>query len=586
MTRNKKHILSFASILFLSIIIAILFCYPFTNGILHKGADTGFHLSRIQAYRDAIVEGIKYPYIYWHMNFDFGYPTPLFYCQLFLYPCVLLISKGISLIVSYKIYICALIFAATFFIGINLYVVSKKKLIPAIIAMLIYIPNIHQITSIFRRSALGELTALVFIPVAMLGIYYTLYEDENKWIVLTIGYTGLALSHNISFYLMCILFGIFFLINIKHINKNRIISIAKGIVFAFLLSAFFLLPMLEAMFTNNLQVNDSFNSSLAMEGMKIKDLFNFKTDFSLYQNSSVGPFLLFLPLTSLFIKNKRCNNKFMFDCLIIGYAALFVMTEYFPWHFFRFMNFMQFTNRLLVIIIPLLAINGSYYTSLIIESLNNKTVRCLVFSTLSLIIITFTANALVPNYSGVYGYTDNMTLEEAYEVLYKPYEDETYYDSQALSSGDYLPVAKTNYINYPYETPAFSKSHSIIDTSEEMEIDPNNFNMHEYYHYKFNILSNKHDNAYVVVPKTYYNGYKVDIIKNGSVVETIDPVQDKISGNVKFNVYKSDETITYDVYYQETKIQTYSMFVSKVSLIIFFIICLYQFSIKKLFSNL
>lgn len=583
MTKNSKR--TFILLLLISSVIAVSFCYPFTNGILHKGADTGFHLSRIQAYRDAIVEGIKYPYIYWHMNFDFGYPAPLFYCQLFLYPCVLLISKGISLIVSYKIYIISLVFSATFFVGINSYIVSKKKIFPAIIAMLIYIPNVHQITSIFRRSALGELTALLFIPVAILGIYYTLYDDENKWIILTTGYTGLALSHNISFYLMCVLFGVFFLINIKIINKNKIISIVKGIVFAFLLSAFFLLPMLEAMFTNNLQVNNSFNSSLVMEGMKIKDLFNFNTDFSLYQNSSIGPFLLFLPLTSLFIKNKKRDNKFIFDCLIIGYVTLFIMTEYFPWQLFKFMNFMQFTNRLLVIIIPLLAISGAYYTSIFIANFKNSFLKYFILSVTCLIIIVFTAFALSPNLTGVYGYTDNMSLDEAYEVLYKPYENETYYDSQALSSGDYLPVAKTNYINYPYETPAFSKSHSIIDTSEEMEIDPNGFEMYEYYHYKFNILSNSHYNAYVIVPKTYYNGYKVDIIKNGSIIETINPVQDKISGNVKFNVYKSDETITYDVYYQETKIQTYSMFVSKISLIVFIIVCLYQIFIKKLFSH-
>lgn len=261
------------------------------------------------------------------------------------------------------------------------------------------------------------------------------------------------------------------------------------------------------------------------------------------------------------------------------------MTKYFPWQLFKFMNFIQFTNRLLVIIIPLLAISGAYYTFKFIDNIKNRFSKYLTLSFTYLIIIIFTAFALLPNLTGVYGYTDNMSLVEAYEVLYKPYENETYFDSQALSSGDYLPVAKTNYINYPYETPAFSKSHSIINTSEEMEIDPNGFVMYEYYHYKFSILSNTYDDAYVIVPKTYYNGYKVDIIKNGSIIETIDPVQDKLSGNVKFNVYKSDETITYDVYYQETKLQKYSMCISKVSLVIFIIVCLYQIFIKKLFSN-
>lgn len=583
MNRNIKKLLII--LLLTSLAITVLFCFPFFNGKLHHGADTGFHLSRIQAYRDAIVEGIKYPYIYWHMNFDFGYPTPLFYCQLLLYPCVFLISKGISLIISYKIYIGALIFLATFFIGLTSYIVGKKGIVPTIIAMAIYMPNIHQITSIFRRSALGELMSLSFIPIALLGIYYVLYDDNNKWIVLTIGYTGLALSHNISFYLMSILFGMFFLINIKYLNKERIVSILKGIFFAFLLSAFFLLPMIEGVLNNNLRMNYSFGSTYTMDGLSLSELLNFKADFTLYQSSSIGPFLLFLPVFSLFIINKKKNNKFIFDCLIIGYATLFIMTDYFPWQFLKFMNFMQFTNRLLVIIIPLLAISGSYYTYLFLDSFKKNIVIYTGLISLSILIITFNANALIINYNWISGYTDNMTLDDAYKELYKPNENDAWFDVQALSSGDYLPEAKINYINYPYETPAFSKSHSIIDTSEEMEIDPDSFVTYEYYHYKFNILSNKHENAYVIVPKTYYNGYKVDIIKNGSIIETIVPVQDDISGNVKFNVYKSDETITYDVYYQETKIQTYSMFVSKISLIVFIFICLYQIFIKKLFSH-
>lgn len=583
MNRNIKKLLII--LLLTSLVITTLFCFPFFNGKLHHGADTGFHLSRIQAYRDAIVEGITYPYIYWHMNFDFGYPTPLFYCQLLLYPCVFLISMGIPLIISYKIYIGALIFLATFFIGLTSYIVGKKGIVPTIIAMAIYIPNIHQITSIFRRSALGELMSLVFIPIALLGIYYVLYDDNNKWVVLTIGYAGLALSHNISFYLMSILFGMFFLINIKYLNKERIVSILKGICFAFLLSAFFLLPMLEGVLNNNLRMNYSFGSTYRMNGLSLNELLNFNADFSLYQSSSIGPFLLFLPAFSFFIKNKKKNNKFIFDCLIIGYATLFIMTDYFPWQFFKYMNFMQFTNRLLVIIIPLLAISGSYYTYLFLDSFKKNMVIYTSLIALSVLIIMFNANALIINYNWISGYTDNMTLDDAYHELYKPNENNAWFDVQALSSGDYLPEAKINYINYPYETPAFSKSHSIIDTSEEMEIDPDNFVMYEYYHYKFNILSNKHENAYVIVPKTYYNGYKVDIIKNGSIIETIDPVQDEISGNVKFNVYKSDETITYDVYYQETKIQTYSMFVSKISLIVFIIVCLYQIFIKKLFSH-
>ena len=146
----KKNIPLIAGLILISFLIAAYFCIPLYNNTLHKGSDTGFHLTRIWSWREAILEGVKYPYMWWHANFDFGYPTPLYYCQLLLFPAVYLISKGFSLIISYKIYLLLLVAAATFSIGLIQKKISDNKIVPTIISMFIYIINPHQIISIFR----------------------------------------------------------------------------------------------------------------------------------------------------------------------------------------------------------------------------------------------------------------------------------------------------------------------------------------------------------------------------------------------------------------------------------------------------
>lgn len=586
MFMNKKKFFNanfvfILGILLLSILVAFYFCLPLYNNILQKGSDTGFHLTRIQAWRNAILEGVKYPYMWWHANFDFGYPTPLYYCQLLLFPAVFLISRGFSLIISYKIYIFLLITAVTFSIGLTQKHISKNKICPVVVAIFIYIINSHEIISIFRRSALGELMATVFIPFCLLGIYYVLYSDYKKWFYLVIGFTGIVLSHNISFVIMCIIFLIFIIINIKKIfsEKERIYSIIKAVICVFLLSMFFTLPMLEGLLNNKMFINSGDNNYI--EGITLKDLFNFDCSWNIYANLSPGPYLLFVPLLGPLVKNKRKDNKFAFDCLIIGYSLVFCMTKYFPWQLFKFMSFMQFSSRLLPSACALLAISGSYYFDQILSNFKIKQVK-LVATCLLLILV------IIPNYYSLedtrgkmYGYSNSMTLEDAYQELYKPFENETYYDSQELSSGDYLPVNNVEYTTYEYYEPSISSSNSINDTSAYMEIDDALIDNTEYYHYKFVINSNKNENSWVSIPRTYYYGYKVKAYINGELVKEITPYQDERNGTLRFEPLTSDVPVTYDVYYEISNIQKYSMITSKVSLFIVPAYIIYDCFIKR-----
>ena len=578
----KKNIPLIAGLILLSFLIAAYFCIPLYNNTLHKGSDTGFHLTRIWSWREAILEGVKYPYMWWHANFDFGYPTPLYYCQLLLFPAVYLISKGFSLIISYKIYLFLLVAAATFSIGLIQKKISDNKIVPTIISMFIYIINPHQIISIFRRSALGELMSMVFIPICLLGIYYAVYNNNKKWYYLVIGFTGLVLSHNISFVIMCILFLVFIILNTKTIlkEKSRILSIVKAIICTFLLSAFFTLPMLEGLSKNVMHINcGTWLSDL--KGFDIKDLFNFSSGWEVFACSSPGPYLLFIPLCGLFIKNKRKNNKFIFDCWIVGYILLFCMTNYFPWNLIKFLKFIQFTNRLLPFSISMLALSGAFYFNQLIVLLNKKAYQLLLTFILIFSIVVPTYYSLVLNRDGMYGYSNSMTLDEAYNAIYKDGEANTYYDEQQLSSGDYLPVNNVEYTTYEYYEPSISSSNSINDTSAYMEIDDALIDKTTYYHYVFIVNSNKNDNATIGVPRTYYSGYKVKAYSNGKLIKEIEPYADERNGILRFEAIKSDSPITYDVYYEVSNIQKYSMKISVVSVVFVPAYIIYDCFVKK-----
>ena len=68
------------------IIISILFCFPLFTNELSLEHDTLFHLSRIVHLANAIKNSDVLPKIYFNMNQNFGYATPLFYSEIFMIP--------------------------------------------------------------------------------------------------------------------------------------------------------------------------------------------------------------------------------------------------------------------------------------------------------------------------------------------------------------------------------------------------------------------------------------------------------------------------------------------------------------------
>lgn len=542
-------------------LITQFFCFPYSNGKLHLGADVGFHMNRFFSLAIAMKNDDVYPYLNWYQNYGFGYPTPMFYCNIMLYLPAYFLLQGMDIVPAYKLFVTILIFIAVLMMGILISKVSKYKFAP-FIGMLVFILNTHSITDILRRGGLGELLALVFIPFILIGIYNVLYKDYTKWFVLAFGFCGLVLSHNITFLLMVFLFGVFILINIKTLikEKKRLLSILAAGISAFCCSVFFLLPMLEQMNAIDMVVSHA-SDNIVLQGSTLAELFNFDTSTNIYLNGSIGPFLIFLPLSAFIFPKKLKKNPFVFHCLVIGYVLYICMSNLFPWQWMQFLVVIQFVQRFLPLVICLLAIATGHYIAQLCVMIKNYNVRYVLrFATCTLVVgVSFFM--LLVNYNEIEGYTDDLSLAEVNQPIFDSLQENAMYNVQELSSGDYLPYnTSISYRDYDEWTKwSVSKSTSIIDTDKKAIIDDKDIRQETYNHYQFKVKYAS-DDTLATVPRTYYLGYHVYAYdSNDQLIKELEISPREDNGLIQFELINSDEEIMYDVTYEPTELAKNSM---------------------------
>ena len=228
----------------IALITACIFCIPyFVKDLLPVEHDTFFHLSRIEGLAKAIQHGDYLPAVYPEKNGMFGYTSPLFYCDIFLYPPALLYIAHVPLSICYKILIFTETFLAAYTIQCLVYRISVSFTAGTLACFAYTFANYH-VTDVYVRGALGEVQAMVFLPALLEGLYILFYEEDTRHYGLIIaGLSCLVLTHNLTFLLAVVLCIVFFLCNLQ--KKEACISFLKASFLAFLFTAFFSIPMLS-----------------------------------------------------------------------------------------------------------------------------------------------------------------------------------------------------------------------------------------------------------------------------------------------------------------------------------------------------
>ncbi len=346
--------------------IVLLASYPALTKVTLAGNDMEFHMARIESLKDGLLDGQFPVRISPDFYSGYGYANSVFYGEILLFIPALLRMAGFSLSWVYHFYIIC-INALTVFGGFWAFRKILKKDGFALVATVLYAMAPYRLNNLYVRSAVGEYTAMAFLPLVLCGMYLIYTEEDSSkafrrsWIPLTVGLSGIIQSHTLSVEMAGVMILLTCLILIPlTIRKKRFFVLLKSAVLTVLLNIWFILPILD--YAKNMDIRFIATSGQKMiqtTGAYFVQLFN---QFPIYATSSpdagagfrddfpisLGPAMMFgllLCLAAVFLKRKSqaeeeekmqkknaLKERLTASILVfLGILSTWMATIYFPW---------------------------------------------------------------------------------------------------------------------------------------------------------------------------------------------------------------------------------------------------------------
>ncbi|NLG05415.1 MAG: hypothetical protein GX567_16565, partial [Clostridia bacterium] len=457
------------------LIVMFIACAPLMTENCINGHDVDYHLLRIESLKEGILMGK--PFLKVNVLFlgGAGYASSMFYPDLFLYFPAILRVMGVGINASYHafVFLCFVLCYLSMYYCVKQ--ISKNRMAATIASVAVTLCQYH-LDDVYTRSAVGEYTALIFIPFVMLGIYDILYEQMHRPWSFALGFAGVLLCHTNSL-IMCVgICLVAFLIKFKVFIKNGklFLKVILTTIFTIAVTSFYWLPMIEQMMSQRFMVNQAWI-------MPDDAMMEVSTVFS-YVFPTVGVALLVLNLPRILLK-KTSENKELIQftdlTLLAGILFSLVATRLFPWERLgAYLSFIQFPWRLYIMASACLAISAGIIISMIWTDQKSQELALLVV----LVIMCLTATKTISmNEEGYYSYSNDY-------YAYKPY---TFH----IIAGEWLPEKVTDIKALENKTDI-----AVSDTGEELAV--------EHIKNTIKIETDQKQFAYLDVPFIYYKGYQ------------------------------------------------------------------------------
>lgn len=560
---KEDKIIHYIIIIFSAIIAAI----PLINLRIYGTHDGFIHLLRIIGVDNIIKLGEFPPYIYSKFCNGFGYAINVFYPPIVTYIPLIFKLFCTHYYTCLKIYAFATILISVFSMYKLVEEISEKKEI-ALIAAIFYTFIPYRLATIYTRFAIGEFSAYMFLPILFLGIYNLLNKDGKKHYYITIGAVGLMLTHTVTTEYAAIFAFIYMLLNLKKLkNKEIIKKILINIVFILLISAFFLIPLLEYKTYSNYVIfsKDSmlgtaeYVSGTGLEGIQLfKDIEPGGVSFKL------GVTFIILSILGIFTfrKMKKEYRETYLNFFLIAIISLFMSTKYFPWQYmpdilctlqfaWRMLTFFEFSMSILI------AFNLFTLITIISKNKEEYVNGLLIISSIVLIILTMQKIEYDYRYEDTKIYSD-----EEYEQLIVSQEKLSYLSINR----EYLPVKVTK-VSEDYirnrEDKVYILSEDVIIENENKEDLSLTF-----------LIKNAKQGTVLELPYLYYPGYEVIMKTNES--ESKLEVFESEYGFVTIKIPKYTEHAEISVKYKGTMLEKLSFVISLITIVIFITYIIYS----------
>lgn len=358
---KKNHMIIFGMILLTSVPLTV-------PGVIH-GHDVRFHMYRIAGLAEGLMNGDFPVRLQPNWLNGYGAATGVTYPDLLLYPFAILYLLGIPLFTTYKLYVIVMNLGTvlvTYYCSLK---ISKKELV-AVVCSVLYSFSMWRLIDIYTRAALGEYTALLFLPLIALGVYEIYYTDNKISLAFIIGITGVVTSHPLTLLLVAEMIILYLLLQFRKtaVITNFVKLLLNGII-TLLVNIGILLPIIDYYVNEGIGVGSG-NSSIQGHGIYLSQLFTY--DYLITGASVVGAvnqempltlglsltIVIFIGITILFIR-KEIKYKFeLKTVLIIDIIALFLSTAYFPYELmmkkmptlYKVLSAIQFPWRYLTVV--------------------------------------------------------------------------------------------------------------------------------------------------------------------------------------------------------------------------------------------
>lgn len=546
------------------IIIGIILSISLSKIELRDTHDGALHLLRVIGTEDTIsVEQIP-PIVNPNYCNGSGYAMNLFYPPLVTYIPLLLKLIVNSYIIGLKVFAGLCITLSGIAMYQFTYSVTKKRSI-AIFASIFYLIAPYKLANVYKRFAIGEFAAMVFIPYVFKGLYNLINEDGKKHYYIAIGAIGLMLSHTITTLYVALFCIIYLLFNVKKLKNIEIIKKCLiNIIFILLVSMLFWLPMLTA--TSNVEyaiMNDeiiSTNGEYAQQHViSLSQLFVDKYE----ENGTtflVGiPTILVLLLT-IYTASKIDSKykEFYLTFFIFTLISIFMCSKFFPWKIMpNLLCKLQYPWRMVGFFNFFASFICGVNLYIVLRNISKRDTLRLCLTLAITIVTIWNSMAIISKF-----FTKNPGIDEEYLKII--------YNNKKIShfsiNRDYMPT-KAILLQNTYVKERQDKTY-ILDGYAEITNETKE-NLHDEI-----FIKNIQKDTELEFPYYCYPGYEIKIISDNT--EEVVRYQESRNGYVSYIMPEDAENIKIVVNYVGTKITYMSYIVSFVSFIIFVIYVIYE----------
>lgn len=367
------------------------------------GHDLIFHLTRIDGIARELSYGNFPSRIQSVWMAEYGYPVSIYYGDALLYIPAVFRLLGFSIDQAYKMFVLLINFAGAIIAEQSFRRMFGKQR-TSLLLTLVYVTASYRLVDVYVRTAVGEYTALMFLPLAALAVYNIYSDGKNATVkmrlknatLLAVAMTGMITAHVLtaemaafSLLLVCVLYFR------KTLCWNTIKTYLLAIGETLLMSAAFLVPFIDYYLNVSVEITDTMamagTAAIQEKGASLGDFFSFFSNpFGDWQRMLFNPgLILMLALgASIVIWSLNKANKTIKKLTILSIGILFLSTNLFPWdslahdfHLFNLLAQVQFPWRFIGIAILFLTVllgflleqadSGNYF------NISSKTVICL-----------------------------------------------------------------------------------------------------------------------------------------------------------------------------------------------------------------